>query len=737
MGGDRAIRLNRDSRYRWERPQSGRRFCFLWVVLSVLLVGRAAYGITPEETLAISERFANRLFCETLTITGVTVNIDDTLLSVTRGAESEPSVFVDLVLLSEAENENFRTRNFAGRIRDPQLRLSEAERQCLVRFLKQQDTTDLDLETAPVPVVGKATDHPFTFLHLPNLSQRIGYYLLALIVAVILLRRFIAAKGWRSPDFILRDPRWIGLMALFVFLAVLVPDVMPVHEHNSYLSRSDCAYDWTSHSLRPWGLATYSLYGLALHLVPYRVGVLGYLCLAFSVASLLLMGAFLRRLFTEFGHAGAGAWIAWLAAAFCVVHPAFLRMSVAATFFPYTMCLLFGAGIAGLDTRRDARFWMAFAALILLAFAAMGIWVQLVWLPLAVIAPFCWRPAPLRPPQKRALFGYLGALALFGLFVLPYTMEVARILFGFGGHGVGPEINEWWPFTLIYSRFNLTPAPLVVLYWLGVSVSALALLYGKWFLLPILYAFAASETFLGSQVTLFTGYPTRFIHGFVSMYFSAIFAALGLYALLNFLKPKTRVAVTGLVLALSVALIPTARDSVDFLTKERMMNVELRGISEAIGHLPQHRTFIQASALFGFLDCAHPDTDPVEVHFPREEYKTRMQDRYGANPQWVALDAFLDDPSLADPASSLVYIGSSLQSFVPCEIREKRVPKSLERPLLQRLKARYRLEPVFVFEVPTRQHVAVSARLAADRKESVEFGFYRLHPRRHETERQE
>ncbi len=546
--------------------------------------------------------------------------------------------------------------------------------------------------------------------------------LLLLSVILTFIKRPRALK--RPP--LIRDPWWIGLLALFVLLALSVPEAMPVHDHNAYLQRSDCARELSTCRVATWSQPTIRLYGRVLSLLPPHTQVLGYVSLAFTLLSIVLMGAFLQRLLEQRFDRADARLAAWLAAALCVLHPAFLRMSVAATFYPYTMSMLWAAGwftLEAIERRSAAPTWAAFG---FLALAASGNLVQLVWLPLFILAPLCWRKEGLASVSARSwqLFT-LGAL-VFVCWLSPHLMAAYRETFGHEGVGIGRDLTTSLTNLLYWDARTTTLVPRL-LFAGGLVYSAISLVARRWFLLPLLYAFFATELFFGAQVDLWTGYPTRFIHGFVSLYFSAILAALGA------LWPLERVAVgqrRKLVAAVALVVLvstPTAPASFTFLREERMLNRELRAISAAIEHLPRHDVLVLPPRIMGFLADGITGSDPVEVAFPRGEYSRRLARRQTVAPRFWDLTRLLDgERRISEGEEVLVYVGSPLKSFVSGEIEGGFVPDDLERPLLTDLRKRFKLEPVYLFAISTEDNQAVAARLGAGLVDTVELGFYRL-----------
>jgi hypothetical protein len=114
--------------------------------------------------------------------------------------------------------------------------------------------------------------------------------------------------------------------------------------------------------------------------------------------------------------------------------------------------------------------------------------------------------------------------------------------------------------------------------------------------------------------------------------------------------------------------------------------------------------------------------------FPLVAYQQAMR-ALGREPAGVDdLDGLARNPP--DPSERvLIYVGTSLRSFLPAEIAAGVVPEGLERPALIRLRDHWVLEPALEFELRTEQHEAATMRLAADRAPVIDLGFYWLRAR--------
>jgi hypothetical protein len=161
-------------------------------------------------------------------------------------------------------------------------------------------------------------------------------------------------------------------------------------------------------------------------------------------------------------------------------------------------------------------------------------------------------------------------------------------------------------------------------------------------------------------------------------------------------------------------------------TERRAVDRELAFISAALPRLPAHDVLVIGPDTLEPHDGLPREGDPIEVAFPLGEYRHVMRQRGLDAARTVALDHF-DERQRAD--ATIVYVGTSLRSFQPHEIRAGAVRPSLERDPLLALRERYDLVPVVVTDLPTAQHEAVTMRLGADRVETIEVGFYWLRDR--------
>lgn len=161
---------------------------------------------------------------------------------------------------------------------------------------------------------------------------------------------------------------------------------------------------------------------------------------------------------------------------------------------------------------------------------------------------------------------------------------------------------------------------------------------------------------------------------------------------------------------------------------------ELVALSRAFELLPSHDLLIVPPLIQRRSEGVAIESDPVEAVFPAGEYGHVMSSR-GIQPGRIIdleswLGAFARNTAPPPPRSTLVYLGATNRMFLPAEIRAGVVPPSLERQPLATLRTIAHLELVHTFRLATQQHPGVTMRLAADRVDEVELGFYwlRLQP---------
>ncbi len=540
--------------------------------------------------------------------------------------------------------------------------------------------------------------------------------------------RALAAHGkqlLRSRD------AWAVLAVLAAFLALLLvfPEWTPLHDHNSFVVRQDCGYWRDCRDPRAaWLLPSLQAYGVFLHLAPYRLAEATQLGLLFSVASLLVFYGFVRALFTRFRHPEAGRRVALLALALVALHPLFVRLAVGGTLWPYQLTMFWASGWVLLIAIRTQRLSAWLAAMGFFALAILGNLVFAVLLPLLILAPACWR----RAGPMRLRLPILVAVGLFAawvgqVIVGDFSQWLHRDLVGATRLGSGVLTMA---FSAVKRQFyfnpRLTPLPLGLLLVVAVLSVRRRNLQA---ILPLAYAYCATDLVLANQVDLADGYPTRFIHGMSSLYFQGLIAAVGWEIAARHLPwHQARRWFSAILTAVCLLLVPFASESMDFLGIHRPVATELALLSRAFPHLPDHQTLVIAPTVLAKLSPQCP-SDPVEAFFPTGEYRYVMAQRRQV-PKVEELDALLADPPPPQALETmLVYVGSSLQTFLTCEIQQGAVPPSLAQPLLRRLLEAYDLEPVIEMSLPTTNAAKAVMRLAADRVPAVRIGFYRLHAR--------
>ena len=491
-------------------------------------------------------------------------------------------------------------------------------------------------------------------------------------------------------------------------------------------------------------------YGLLLELIPYRVWSVGRLSLAVSLCMLALVWGLARRLASELWEPALAPAAGLGAVAVLVSNPVFWRLSGAATFWPWPLTWVLTSALAGLWAARscasdDARVRTAGAAAwvlaaIGLAFAAAGNFVCLTLGVCVVIGPLCWSRGERSAALRRAATVGPLALAVFALLVAPdYREGFSR---AFEQQGVDGSVTA----TRMLEDFNplLLDAQLVTPVWAIACVLALVLAVGLRLrspatsrssmgalrvLAPLACAYLLPAAFLGLAAGELVGssYPSGFINHHWELVFTAIFVGLALASLvrsLERLRPWSDRWVWLVPTVLSAAallLAARAREGWRMATGARVLERELIALDHSFASLPEHDLLVVAPRVLPPMTDAPTQWDPLEVVFPVGFYEHALRER-GLEPGLVvSLDRL---PTTQPGERILLYVGSSLRSFQPHEIAAGVVPDSLERPELSRLRHGWALEPVHEFAIPTEQHEAISLRLGADRRESIELGFY-------------
>ncbi len=543
----------------------------------------------------------------------------------------------------------------------------------------------------------------------------------------------------------------LGVLLAFTGLVVIVPDWLPVHDHNSFVARSDCARSLVCDQVsRSWSPPAFHLYGLPLRLLPSSPLARAGLSLAFTWLTLGLSYAAMIRFavrYLKLPRARARNAATW-GVALIACHPALLRLTVAGDFWPYNLAALWGAAFAALR-HRDLRDPVdAMAAWVLLGVACLGNVVMLTLAPLGLLAYWAWwrpRRAPaVDAASAQAAGSMAGRVAVAVVAGLVMTWVAAYAWSAVTSQtidlGALPVAHRGvWPtlVTVVTNHLLLQPA-------YTPPIIALTLLLGLWLLatsarprraaLPLLYAVWVVEWALSNDVPgLEIGYPTRFLNGHASFFLFGPVIGLGAERLVHWLRDalpqRLGLAVTLVALALvAVSFAAAATESWRLLREPRILGTELVAIAKATPQLPRHTVLLIPPTRHAAPSGVSWPQDPIEAQFPVGDYRyaSRMAGRVPA--RVVRLNDWT--PQSYRPGETLLYLGSTLRTFDQEEIRRGRVPETLQRPELAALLQRWRLEPVRTFSVATAQHPLARMRLAADRVPTVELGFYRLTPRR-------
>jgi hypothetical protein len=572
----------------------------------------------------------------------------------------------------------------------------------------------------------------------------------AVIGAVVLGLALVGfAMRGRSASDSLRVDKWefaalLGLLVLFVGATDHYTTLLPLHEHNSFIARSDCAIDERcvdDPAGAAWSMTTIHGYGLLLELIPYRAEALAWLSLGVSVIMLVLVWAVTRRLAVELGFSRL-AGIA--AVAVLASNPVVWRLSGAATFWPWALSWMLAAALAGMWAARagasanrherlaGAAAWVLAATC--LAFAAAGNVVCLTLGACLVLGPVCWS-------QTKALrAAWIGPIALgvFALLVAPdYVQGYER---AFGPAGIDDSLTA----KRVIEDFNplLLDSQIVTPVWALASGAALLLAVAlrirrrstialgalRW-LVPLAYAWLLPAAFLGvaAHEVVGSGYPS----GFINHHWELVFTAIVVGLVLGWLVTLHRLAwlLPAVLTVLAMLLAPRSREGWRMATGENVLERELVALEHSFAVLPEHDLLVVAPRILAPLTDAPSQWDPLEVVFPVGAYQHAMRER-GLEPALVVSIDGLAETQTRPGERILLYIGSSLRSFQPHEIATGVVPDGLERPEVVRLRDAWAMEKVHEFVLRTPQHEAMSQRLAADRMAEIELGFYWLTPHR-------
>lgn len=520
-----------------------------------------------------------------------------------------------------------------------------------------------------------------------------------------------------------RTTMWAGaFLVCFALAACFVATPGALHDHNSFIARADCA--WTNDCARDprgaWSLAAFDAYGFFLHVFPYRLHTLFAISLVLTLVALALAAALLAKLLRAAGHPdrgrSAGLWLLGLAP----LHPVLLRVAVAETMWPYALCCCLAAALCALDAveHEQPTGWIAAAAFFALATFSNFAFVPL--LPLAILAPLCWRKGKPRLPTFWIVLGTLGV----GFAIAPAaTQAFFEITHRQGVLNSG--VLTWLRHEVtnqLYLDPSVTPVGLIFLAAIGVwSLSRL----GSRVFFPVAFAFAATEFVLANQVDRDVGYPTRYLHGYSSLIFCTFAVGAGAERCQAWWRDRgmSRSASTASLVLLTALTLPFAREGLSVLRFRPVIAVELAQVSTWLTQLPPHERLVIAPPTLApaqIPGCR--SDDPIEVFFPIGEYESVMAVRKLPPVPVMYLDEWLQKAPQA--GATLVYVGTALQTFTRCEVGHNHVPATLEQPLLVELRRRCALKPVLTAKLPAQNDLRIEARIVADRRAEVEVGFY-------------
>jgi hypothetical protein len=551
------------------------------------------------------------------------------------------------------------------------------------------------------------------------------------------------------------------LLLAFVGATLCFTPMLPLHEHNSFLARSDCAIDpeCTDAPGGAWSMTTVHVYGWLLAAIPYRAHALAGLSLACSAVGLVLVWALGRTLMRALDRPALGPVAGLTAAGVLAVHPVAWRLAGAETFWPWSILCLLAAALAGswaglavADADRRTRIagalsWLV--AAIWLALACGGNYVLLTLGACLGLAPSCWTPAWRGGGRAAIVRLLLVGLPAFGLFALLVSSDyVTGYLRAFSDGGLGGTVR-WFDIRRNFRPLLFDPrvsAPV----WIGPSIAALAWMWpmsrnrlAPLQLVPLLYAWAVPTAFLGLAAgdIIGSGYPVGFINHHWDLWLTALAAGLGTAFIVTLLDRRPLPALladripsfVSWSLVLPSALVLTAAlwgPRVDegwrMATGERVLERELVALEAAFEQLPEHDLLIVPPQVLEPTTDAPTQWDPLEVVFPKGFYNAAMRSRGLEPAQIVELDK-LQEPRPG--ARILFYVGSSLRSFQPHEIAAGAVTDDLDRPVLRAVHDAWEFEPAYEFVIQTQQHPEISQRLGADRVSEIRLGFYWLRPR--------
>jgi hypothetical protein len=517
----------------------------------------------------------------------------------------------------------------------------------------------------------------------------------------------------------------LGLVTLFVIIGIFVFEPTRLHCHLTFMKRTDCAQLIGKCDLDEgvWGTPTFHVMGLLLQLIPYRLDhVLG-LGVVLTGICLLLVYVFTVKLAENMGFNSSSRQVGLWAVAILVMHPGIHRLAGAGTFWPLTMCFLFGGGALFLESRKSASALEYISAGALFALAMGGQRIMLALTPLAFLAPWCW-------PTSIKRSRYYALCAAMPIFYCVTRSVGAMLSPNTPSYGLLRILDSAWHSVVDDTWFDLT-----FMMW-PVAI----LVVGSFFvvsshrrqLLPLLYALIAIATILLGILgpASWVGDPGNYIEQFPVVLLGATPAAIAFVSLLRrqpiHLQP---VAAVGFAILLAGAAA-TRQDALDLLRASRVMEREIKVISQAMTTLPPHDTLLiqQRSEPPKGIDS---DGDPIVVYFPLGEYRWVLNKRGIIPAKNIQEPAWAIGKNQNDMGKTLLYVGSTLRSFYRGEIETGMVPVSFERPELVELRKHFRLTPVRTFRISTSQPLGpreLSKRAAADQLKDFEIGFYWVHP---------
>jgi len=523
-------------------------------------------------------------------------------------------------------------------------------------------------------------------------------------------------RRWRAPAFRREALLLALLLATFIAVACTVPAWGPLHDHNTFVARNDCAYALTCDQSQAggWARPVFHLYGPILRMLPsYDERSIEMLGLGLSAVALGLLYAFTRKLLTPHITRERAIRIAALSVVFAGASPLTLRLAVSDTLWPFTMCLVIGAGFVALVARDDRRVDSAVVAAALLGFAALTSHAMLGLLGL-VLAPFCWGVRRPRPLLVLAVLVTLALVASEDAVAALRTSIAASVLSG--THDT-PQLLAFHP--LFASAVAIAAAPFGL--WAAVRARA-------FYLLPVCAGFLITWAPAASLNDWQTVHPSRLMFTFSEVLFSAVWPALGVDFLVEKVARRAgaraaRGAIAAILIAFGLAT-PLASEGWQLLFERDSLARELSEIEAMLPRLPPHDVLVLPDTIQETRRDLSIGSDPVEIAFPVERYRAAMGRLGRPMPRVIYCSELLGRPEAFADDRVLVYSGLSLRTFVLGEIADGLVPLSLAREQLTALRRAGELRPVLVTELALHDHPARSMRVMADRARSVEIGFF-------------